>query len=396
MLRRDLLAAACLPALRLRAAVSSLKISRFVTRKHTLNGRDFLFLEIHTDEGLVGLGEGSLPGRAAIVEEAIRWLEPHLRGLDPAGPAEHWDRMYYQLSRWRDGSVMMTALAAVDIALWDLEGQRLGVPCWRLAGAGKAAPLRVYYSHWSQDLKSRTPAALGELAARTREQGWTAVKWVVPRAGAEAERREQAAAECEAVRKAGLEFGLEMWETFSVRSAIEFARAVAPFRPMFLEEPVLRESPQALAEVASKSPVPIATGEGLLTRYDFRHLLDHRGAQIVQPDVIHCGGITEIRRIAALAETYGVEISPHMWYGPVAHTASIHAMSGVRNFFMQEWDAVHDPVFAELTRGSAPAPVRGTVTPPSKPGLGIEMDWTLWEKRFAYQGQSMRPPGGRR
>lgn len=395
MNRRTWIAAMTGLSLKLRAATPALKIRDFVTHRHTLNGRDLLFLEIRTEQGIIGLGEGSLPGRAAIVEQAVRWLEPYFQGIDPGGTEDHWNRAYYQLSRWRDGSVLMTALAAVDIALWDLEAQRLGVPIWRLAGATSAKPLPVYYSHWSQETKPRTPTTLAELAAKTKEQGWTAVKWVVPRAATERARLEQTVSECEAVRKAGLDFGLEMWETFSIRSALDLAHAVAPYKPLFIEEPVLRESPQALGEVASKSPVPIATGEGLLTRYDFRHLLDHRGAQIVQPDVVHCGGITEIRRIASLAETYAVEISPHMWYGPIAHTASIHAMSSVRNFFMQEWDAVNNQVFTELTRGTFPLPVQGKVTPPSKPGIGVEMDWMAWEKRCPYQGQSMRPPGGR-
>ncbi len=375
---------------------ATLKVRDFVIHKHTLNGRDLLFLEIRTEQGLVGIGEGSLPGRVAIVEQAIRWLEPYFKGVDPGGMEDHWNRAYHQVSRWRDGSVLMTALAAVDIALWDIEAQRLGVPVWRLAGATTARPLDVYYSHWSQNLQSRTPSALKELAAQSKEQGWKAVKWVVPRAATDRERLDQAVSDCGAVREAGLDFGLEMWEKFSIRSALDFAHAVAPYKPLFLEEPVLRESPQALAEVAAKSPVPIATGEGLLTRYDFRHLLDHRGAQIIQPDVIHCGGITEIRRISSLAETYAVEVSPHMWYGPVAHVASIHAMSSVRNFFMQEWDSVNDKVFSELTKGTYPLPVKGQVTPPSKLGIGIEMDWVAWEKRCPYQGQSMRPPGGRR
>lgn len=394
MNRRQILSCLGGLSLRLRAAEAA-KIARIETRKFTLSGRDYLFVEIATQDGLTGLGEGSLPGRAAIVDEAIRWLEPHLLGSDPAGVEDHWNRMYHQLSRWRDGSVLMTALAAVDIALWDIEGKRLGVPCWRLAGASSPKPLRVYYSHWSQDVRPRSPSALRELAARTRETGWDAVKWVVPRAATDRERVNQAVADCEAVRSAGLDFGLEMWEKFTVRSALEFAHAVAPYKPLFLEEPVLRESPQALAQVAAKSPVPIATGEGLLTRFDFRHLLDHGGAQIIQPDVVHCGGITEIRRIASLAETYAVEISPHMWYGPIAHVASLHAMSSARNFFLQEWDAVHDPVFTELTRGTHPLPKKGAVTPPSKPGLGIEMDWNAWGKRFPYQPSTRRPGGER-
>jgi len=384
-----------LGAARLRAALAPQKAKELATRKFTLNGRDFLFLEIVTDGGIRGVGEGSLPGRAAIVEQAIRWIEPYLVGRDPGGIEDHWNRLYYQVSRWRDGSVLTTALAAVDQALWDIEGQRLGVPCWRLLGAAEAKPLGVYYSHWSQEVRERTPAALKDLAAKTRAQGWTAVKWVVPRAASERERIEQAVSDCRAAREAGLEFGLEMWETFTVRSAIEFARAVAPFQPLFIEEPVLRETPQAIAEVAAASPVPVAAGEGLLTRYDFRNLLDHKAARIVQPDVIHCGGITEIRRIAALAETYGAEVSPHMWYGPVGHAASIHAMSSVRNFFLQEWDAVHDPVFSELTGGTHLVPAKGAVTPSGRPGLGVAMDWAQWEKRFPYAGQSMRRPGGR-
>lgn len=394
MTRRQLISSLTLLSGRLRAAAPA-RITRLRTRKHTLSNRDYLFLEMETSGGIIGLGEGSLPGRAAIVEEAIRWLEPHLKDRDPAGTEDHWNRLYYQASRWRDGSVLMTALAAVDLALWDIEGKRLGVPCWRLAGAGAAKPLGVYYSHWSQDLRERTPAAVEDLARQTAAQGWRAVKWVVPRAASEAERIKQAVADCTAVRAAGLDFGLEMFETFSVRSALDFATAVAPFRPLFIEEPVLRESPQALAEVAARSPVPVATGEGLLTRYDFRHLLDHKGARIIQPDVIHCGGITEIRRIASLAETYAVEISPHMWYGPLAHAASVHAMSSVRNFFLQEWDAVHDKAFADVTRGTALRPVRGTVTPSDRPGLGVEMDWAEWDRRYPYAGQSMRPPGGR-
>jgi galactonate dehydratase len=381
-------------AARLRAA-TDFHITGFTTRKHSIGNRDYLFLEVRTREGAIGLGEGSLPGRVAIVEEAIRWLEPHFLNLTAGGVEDHWNRVYHQLSRWRDGSVLMTALAAVDIALWDLEGQATGAPIWRLTGSSTAKPLGVYYSHWSQEIRERTPAALMQLAAETKAAGWSAVKWVMPQRTTVEETIRQAVSDCRAVREAALDFGLEMWERFNVRTAIELANQVAPFRPLFLEEPVLRESPQALAEVAARSPVPIATGEGLLTRFEFRHLLDHRGARIIQPDVIHCGGITELRRIASLAETYAVEVSPHMWYGPIAHVASLHAIASARNFFLQEWDAVHDTRFQELTRGTHPKPSDGSVTPPSKPGLGIEMDWAAWDRLHPYAGQSTRRPGGR-
>mgnify|MGYP002378289760 CR=1 FL=1 len=379
-------------------AAQAPRIRGIVTRKHTIENRDYLFVELETDAGITGLGEASISGRVEIVEQAVLWFRAHLIGNEVAGIEDHWNRNYYQLSRYRNGPVLMTALAAIDIALWDIAGKVLQQPVWRLLGAGEARPMRVYYSHWSQKLEPRTPATLERLAAETRAQGWTCVKWVLPKGGTEAERLRRLTAEVEAVRKGGgpeLEIGLEMWETFSMRSALEFARAVAPFKPLFIEEPTWRETPQALGEIAAHSPVPVAGGEGLVSRYEFKQLLDAKGAQIVQPDVIHCGGISEIRKIAALADVYGAEVAPHMYYGPVAHTASLQAMAAVRNFLTQEWDAGMEPLFVRLTRGSFPRVQKGHVTLSSRPGLGMEMDWEVLAREFPYRGQSMRPPGGR-
>ncbi len=393
MTRRHLLA-----ALALLGAGQRLKITKLVTRKHTIGNRDYLFLEIETDGGITGLGEGSVSGRVDIVEQAIQFYTPYLTGKDPAGIEEHWNRNYFQLSRYRNGPVLMTALSAIDIALWDILGKQLSQPIWRLLGAAEPKPMRVYYSHWSQTLNDRTPANIEALARKTREEGWSCIKWVLPKGGTELERLRRLTAEVEAARKGGgpdLEIGLEMWETFSARSALEFARAVAPFKPMFIEEPAWREIPQTLGEIAAKSPVPVAGGEGLISRYEFKQLLDAKGAQIVQPDVIHCGGISEIRKIAHLADTYGAEISPHMYYGPVGHVASLHSMAAIRNFLIQEWDAGQVPAFLPLTKNTFPLTVKGEVTLSGKPGLGLEMDWALWQQRHPYKGASLRPPGGR-
>ena len=380
-------------------AKERVRIERIETRKYSHDRRDYLFLEIFTNRPEVtGVGEASISGRVEIVEQAVQWFKPFLVGKDPGGIEEHWNRHYFELSRYRNGPVLITALSAVDIALWDIAGKLLGEPVWRLLGAAEARPQRVYYSHWSQNLDPRSPAALRDLAARTKAEGWTCVKWVLPKGGSESERLRRLVAEVEAVRAGGgpdLDIGLEMWETFSARSALEFARAVAPYRPLFIEEPTWRETPQALGEIAAKSPVALAGGEGLVSRFEFKQLLDAKGAQILQPDVIHCGGITEIRKIAALGEVYGAELSPHMFYGPVAHVASLHAMAGVRSFLMQEWDAGMSEAFAPLTRGTFP-PVRGGhVTLSDSPGLGVTMDWAEWDKRHPYRGQSLRPPGGR-
>src|SRR5438552_1692099 len=277
-----------------------------------------------------------------MVEQGLRWLEESFIGRDPSGMEDHWDRSYYRLSRWRNGPVANSAISAVDIALWDIEGKRLGVPVWRLLGGPIHPELRAYFTHWHAVLKQRSPEALAEHAVATVSRGWTAVKWTLPLSGPEPMRLRQATAEIDAVRKAvgdKLDICLEAAETFSVRSAIQFARALGLYRPLFLEEPTWRENPGALGEVAARSPIPIATGEGLFSRAEFRQLLDAKGAAIIQPDVIHAGGITEIRKIASLAEVYGVEIAPHQCSGPVAHVASLAVMSVCRNFLLQEWEA---------------------------------------------------------
>jgi galactonate dehydratase len=385
MLRRQLLGVLSLTA-SLRAQ-SKIKITGIDTHLCRVDGRENLFLEVRTDAGIIGLGEATLPAKVRVTEEAVKWLEPKLKGLDPAGVESHWNRMFYELNRWRDGSVLMTALSGIDMALWDIEGKRLGVPVWRLLGGNNDKPLRVYWSHWSAGLAQRTPQALADLAQRTVAEGWTAVKWVIPRAATEQARLRQVVDEITAIRKAvgnRLDICLEMYETYSMRSALDLARAVAPLGVMFLEEPVWRESNAALGQIAAHSPIPLAGGEGLLHRWQFRELLEARGAMIIQPDVVHCGGITEIRKIAALGEVYGVEIAPHMWYGPVGHIASVQSMAGVKSFLFNEWDGGNMRRFHDLTQGSLPLVVDGHVTLPDAPGLGLRIDFADWKRRLPY------------
>ena len=370
------------------AAMGKLKITGFRTHKVTLRWRDLLFVEVLTDGGITGLGEATLETRTDLAEQAVRWLEQHMIGLDPAGIEDHWDRNYYRLSRWRNGPDINTALSAVDIALWDIQGKRLGEPVWRLLGGPVNPKLRVYHTHWDATLPARTPAAFSEHAARTKEKGWTAIKFTVPLRGPEADRHRTAVTQLEAIRKAvgdSMDICLEAAEGYSTRSAIEFARAVAPYKPLFLEEPTWRENPAALGEVAAKSPVPIATGEGLFSRFEFRQLLEAKGAAIIQPDVMHAGGITEIRKIANLAEAFGAEVAPHQCSGPIGHVASINAMSVCRNFVIEEWEGADDALFLELTGGKYPVQKDGYVSLPEGPGLGIEVDFEQFQRRYPYR-----------
>ena len=371
-----------------------MKVTGFAIHKATLRWRDLVFLEVKTDAGLTGLGEATLEGRADLAETALRWLEEDFIGRDPAGPEEHWNRAYYQLSRWRNGPAAMSALSAVDIALWDLEAKRLGVPLWRLLGGRLRKASRVYYTHWGAPIEDRrTPEAFRDWAIETRKKGWTAVKWTLAAQGTEAERIARGCAELEAIRAAignSMDLCLEAAETFSVRSAIDFARAVEKYRPLWIEEPTLRENPAGLGEVAAKSPVAISSGEGLFSRFEFRSLLEARGASVIQPDVLHAGGITEIRKIAAMAEAYGVEVAPHQCSGPIAHAASLAAMSACHNFLIQEWEAADDAVYQELTDGTYPVQQKGYVELSDRAGLGIQVNLAEFTRRFPFKGSRRR------
>jgi galactonate dehydratase len=388
------LAAGASRALHSATPTGKVKITGFAIHKVTLRWRDLVFLEVNTDAGLTGLGEATLEGRADEAEAALRWLEEDFIGRDPSGVEAHWNRAYYQLSRWRNGPAVMSALSGVDIALWDIEAKRLGVPLWRLLGGRLRNTSRVYYTHWGASVENhRTPEAFRDWALETRKNGWTAVKWTLAAQGTEAERIAHTCAELEAIRGAVgsvLDLSLEAAETFSVRSAIEFASAVAKYHPLWIEEPTLRENPAGLGEVAAKSPVAIASGEGLFSRFEFRSLLDAHGAAIIQPDVLHAGGITEIRKIASMAEAYGVEVAPHQCSGPIAHVASLNAMSVCRNFLIQEWEAADDKVFQELTNGTYPVQRNGHVELNDRAGLGLQVNFADFKKRFPYQASRRR------
>jgi galactonate dehydratase len=331
------------------APPGKVKITGFNIHKVSVRWRDLMFVEVTTDAGLTGLGEATLESRTDIAESVLRWLEPEYVGLDPAGPEEHWNRVYYIATRWRNGPALMTGLSAIDMALWDIEAKRLGVPLYRLLGGPLQKDLRVYYTHWDSLIprEKRSPEAFADIA-------------------------------------------LECAETFSVRSAIQFASAIAPYRPLFLEEPTLRENPAGLGEVAEKSPVPIATGEGLFSRFEFKQLLDAKGASIIQPDVMHAGGITEIRKIANLAETYGVEVAPHQCSGPIAHMASMAAMSVCRNFVIHECEGADNDLFREMTDGTYPTQKNGRVRLPDAPGIGIQVNFAEFKKRCPYKAVRSR------
>jgi len=352
-----------------------LKITRIETFKYWIDWCNWLFVRVSTDEGLVGWGEGSLHGAIESVETAIHEYAPHLVGHDPAGPERHWHRLYHAW-RWRGGAAFQTALAALDIALWDLEGKRLGVPIARLLGGAMRTSLRGYASHWLQG--ARTPEDAFNGAREAARRGFTAFK--CRPFGSEGLRDDEAgeirrAAALVAAAREGLgpdgEIFIECSEFLSPRTAVLLDDALRPSRPGWFEEPIPFENAKAMAQLQRDLRTPIATGERLLSRHEYREILENAGCRIIQPDLMHAGGFTEVRKIAALADVYSIPVAPHNPGGPVCTAAAMHLAAAIPNFLILEQ---MEPQRAMRDRVST-IPIRfenGNFLLPEGPGLGLE------------------------
>ncbi len=339
----------------------------------------WLFLKIETDEGISGWGEPVVEGRAATVRTAVEELADQLVGADPMRIEDLWNVMY-RGGFYRGGPVLMSAISGVDQALWDIKGRAYGQPIHQLLGGPCRDRIRVY--SW---IHGTRPA---EVAAKAREAvalGFTALKMT----GAEElqivdgyDKVDRVVEIVGTVRDAvGPHVGLAVDFHGRVQRPMAkvMIRALEPFRLMFIEEPVLSEHLEAVAEVARGSATPIALGERLYSRWDFKRVLEARSVDIVQPDLSHAGGISECRKIAAMAEAYDVALAPHCPLGPIALAACLQVDAVSHNAFIQEQslgiqyntgndllDYLQDPgVFAYED---------GMVAIPEGPGLGIEID----------------------
>ncbi len=353
-----------------------MKITKVETFTYWIEWCNWLFVKVSTDEELYGWGEGSLHGPIASVETAIRELSAVLIGQDPSGPERHWQAMYHAW-RWRGGPTLFTAMGALDIALWDLEGKRLGVPVCRLLGGPFRDRLRGYASHWLARVE--TPEQAAEGAREAVRRGFTAFKWGPfnsQRLRENEARGIAQAAELMAAAREGagpeVEIFIECGERLSPRTAVQAARAFAPYRPGWFEEPIPFENAKAMARLQQELPVPIATGERLLSRWEYRELLEGGGCKIIQPDLMHAGGITEVRKICALADMYYIPVAPHNPGGPICTLAAMHLAAAIPNFYILEQMEDERPLRDELCTD----PVRyreGFFELPPGPGLGTDL-----------------------
>lgn len=356
----------------------------------------WLFLKIETDAGIVGWGEPVLEGRAASVAAAVEELSDHLIGQDPRRIEEHWT-VLYRSGFYRGGGIHMSALAGIDQALWDIKGKALGVPVHDLLGGRVRDRIKVY--SW---IGGDRPAETAAQAKAAVERGFSAVKMNGPEELQYLDSRdkvEKVVANVAAVREAvGPDIGIGV--DFHGRVHRPMARvlleALAPYHLMFVEEPVLSEHVDGIADVLRNSATPIALGERLYSRWDFKDVITSGVVDIIQPDLSHAGGITEVRKIAAMAEAYDIAVAPHCPLGPIALAACLQLDAVAYNAVIQEQSlGIHYNTSNDLLDYLADPGVfaydDGSVTIPRGPGLGIEVDEDYVRER-AVEGHRWRNP----
>jgi galactonate dehydratase len=296
----------------------------------------WLFLKITTSDGLVGWGEPVVEGRAATVKTAVEELGDYLIGKDAGAIEDIWQALY-RGGFYRGGPILTSAISGIDQALWDIKGKRLGVPVYDLLGGPVRDRMRVYA--W---IGGDRPAELAESARERVAAGYTALKmnatveleWIDTRLKIQA-----AADRIGALRDAvgyEIELGIDFHGRVHKAMAKVLAKELEQFKPMFYEELVLPENNEALIEIARHTSIPIATGERMFTRWDFKSLLTNGVVDIIQPDLSHAGGISEVRKIAAMAEAYDIAVAPHCPLGPIALAASLQLDFCTPNCFVQE------------------------------------------------------------
>lgn len=328
----------------------------------------WLFVKLCTDEGLVGWGE-CLGDKAFVIAEAVRSYEHVLLGEEPARILHLVQRMYRH-AFWRGGPVLNAAISGIEMALWDLQGKRLGVPIYQLLGGKVRERIRVY-----RHVSSYEPVQVAEQIRQRLAEGYTAVKFCpIPAVHAlETPRAIHKVVELVAAAREAAGDEVDILLDFHGRTTPALATLLEyelrPYQPLFIEEPVLPENVEALVQVARKAVIPIATGERLFTRFGFRQVLEQHAAQVLQPDPCICGGILETRYIAAMAEAYYAALAPHNPYGPLNLAACLQIDACTPNFLIQE--------FVHLGEGylKTPFSVReGYIDVPTAPGLGVEVD----------------------
>ena len=359
--------------------------------------RNWIFVRIDTDvPGLYGLGEATLEFQTRAVVGAVDDLAPLIGNEDPLNIQHLWQVMYRH-PFFKGGVVTMSALSGIDQALHDIKAKHLGIPLWQLLGGLSRKRLRMYDHLGGGDstavYHSAAADSFAEKAARSRADGFSAVKILAVGKTAPLDGR-TALGEAEALMaaaRAGAGDDVDIMVDFHGRTtaamAIAYAKVLEPYRPFFIEEPCQPEDREGIARVARSTSIPIAAGERLVHRNEFLPLLQTGAIAVAQPDVCHAGGLTEVIRIAALCDTFGVSMAPHNPLGPIATMVNIHLGFATPNFLIQEVMRADVPWRDEIISGVTPI-VGGHVEPSQAPGIGIEIDF---EAAARHPFEDVRP-----
>ncbi|MGE7762121.1 galactonate dehydratase [Peribacillus sp. NPDC097895] len=339
----------------------------------------WLFLKIETDEGIVGWGEPVIEGKVATVKAAVDELMENLIGKDPLNIEDHWNLMY-RAEFYRGGPILMSAISGIDQALWDIKGKYYNAPVHQLLGGKARDSIKVY--SW---IGGDRPSDVGEAAKEVVSKGFTAVKMN----GTEElqyvdsyEKIDQVIERIAAVRESVgpyIGIGIDFHGRVHKPMAKILVKELEAYRPMFIEEPVLPENNEALRDIVNHTAIPIATGERMYSKWDFKKLLTDGYADIIQPDLSHAGGITECKKIISMAEAFDVAAAPHCPLGPIALAACLQVDATCHNAFIQEQSlGIHYNQGSDLLDYIVDNQVfkyeEGYVKIPDGAGLGIEIN----------------------
>ncbi|MDY6315577.1 MAG: galactonate dehydratase [Clostridia bacterium] len=337
---------------------------------------NWVFVKVYTDEGISGVGEATLEYKEKALIGAIEHIKEYLTGKNPLEIEKHWHTIYRD-AYWRGGPVLMSALSAVDTALWDILGKSLNVPVYQLLGGRANDKVRIYVNGWFAGAK--TPQEFAEKAKTAVKRGVTAMKWdPFGKAYLEISNKdlntalECVGAVCEAVGN-DIDLLIEGHGRFNISTGIKIAKELEQFKPMWFEEPVPPDNLDALKAVRDKSPVAISAGERLYTRWDYIPMFETHAADFIQPDISHAGGISELKKIASQAECKYIGFAPHNPSGPVANAATLQLAACCPNFSILEI-MYSDVEWRKDVTDESLVYKDGYISIPDRPGLGIEIN----------------------
>jgi len=337
--------------------------------------RNYIFVKVFTDEGVYGVGEATIEWKTNATMGAFADLRPYIIGADP----RRIEYIFFECFRqtyWHTDPCTLSAIAAIEMACVDITGKCYNMPAYQLFGGKLNEKLRVYMNGWARD--AQTPEEYAQSAKIAVASGAKALKWDMFGTSwitITNEAMDRAVKTVGAVRDAvgpDVELLIEVHGRFNLHTALLIAKELAPFKPKFMEEPVFTDIVQDTIEFHKQSPVPTATGERLFGKTMFRELIANYGADYIQPDLLHCGGMNELKKIGVMAEAYSIQVAPHNPNGPIGTAATMHVCATLPNFeFLEMMNDV--PYRTEVSNEKLEI-VDGYLTVPDTPGLGIDFD----------------------